>query len=179
MDIGGAFTSNPALMVAPRYRHSCWLKSEATRCLFVSTTIMFQKSKTPNHVYTVELVFMGEPSEISDRLNLQPNNAFSQSQNRPPPSRQHPPYWGYNGERETGYQSRWESLEDGLIFLLEVMDSRREKIIAIGHQFNGHWWCGHFQSSFDGGPTLSAKLLVEISNYEIPLRIANYYSSEE
>jgi len=132
---------------------------------------MTKEKKAAAHAYTVELRFSGdqlEPAEISTRLDLQPSNAFSQSQNRAA-TRKRRPYWAYNGQGEVEFQSEWASLEDGLEFLLKSLGSRKAEIIALAHQFDGLWWCGHFQTSFDGGPTLSPKLLTEIGSYGIPL----------
>jgi hypothetical protein len=138
---------------------------------------MTQEKKAAAHAYTVELRFLGEqlePSEISARLNLQPSHALSQSLNQSS-KRKRRPYWGYDGQGEDGYQPEWTSLEDGFEFLFKILISRRAEIIALARQFDGFWWCGHFQTSFDGGPTLSPKLLTEISSYEISLSIDNYF----
>jgi hypothetical protein len=141
---------------------------------------MTQAKKAAAHAYTVELRFSGdqlEPSEISVRLNLQPSDTLSQSQNQPSTRKRHP-YWAYNGQGEVGFQPEWASLEDGLEFLLKILGSRKAEIIALAHQFDGLWWCGHFQTSFDGGPTLSPMLLTEIGSYGIPLSIDNYFADE-
>ena len=141
---------------------------------------MIQEKKAAAHVYTVELRFSGdqlEPSEISARLNLQPSTAFGHSQNQSA-TRKRRPYWAYNGQSESGFQQEWISLEDGLVFLLKSLNSRKVEIMALSRQFDGLWWCGHFQASFDGGPTLSPRLLTEIGGYEIPLCIDNYFSDE-
>ena len=142
---------------------------------------MMQLKKAAAHVYTVELRFSGdqlELSEISARLNLQPSNAFSQSQSQIH-TRKRRPFWAYNGHGALGFQSEWISLEDGLKFLLENLSSKKPEIVALADQFDGLWWCGHFQASFDGGPTLSPKLLTEIGSYGIPMRIDNYFSDHE
>jgi hypothetical protein len=141
---------------------------------------MTQQKNAAAHAYTVELRFSGdqlEPAEISARLNLQPSNAFSQSQNQSL-TRKRRPYWAYNGQGEIGFQPEWTCLEDGLEFLLKGLSSRKADVIALARQFDGLWWCGHFQASFDGGPTLSAKLLTEMGSYEIPLSIDNYFNDE-
>lgn len=141
---------------------------------------MTHEKKAAAHAYTVELRFSGDllaPSEISAQLNLQPSDAFSQSQNQSP-TRKRRPYWAFNGQGEVGFQSEWTSLEDGLEFLLKSLSSRKAEIIALARQFDTVWWCGHFQASFDGGPTLSPKLLTEIGSYGIPLSIDNYFSDE-
>ncbi|MFR0690916.1 DUF4279 domain-containing protein [Enterobacterales bacterium AE_CKDN230030158-1A_HGKHYDSX7] len=133
------------------------------------------------HAYTVELRFSGEtlePTEISTRLSLQPSNTLDQLQSQSY-TRKRRPFWAYNGKGEAGFLPEWEYLEDGLEFLLRNLSSRKPEIISLGHQFNGLWWCAHFQSSFSGGPTLSPCLLAEISSYGIPLSIDNYFSDEE
>ncbi|MFZ6755225.1 DUF4279 domain-containing protein [Undibacterium sp. Dicai25W] len=130
------------------------------------------------HKYTIELSFYGDqldPSEISACLNLQPSGSLSQSQIQAI-KRKRRPYWGFNGQGEVGFQPEWTCLEDGFEFLLKILNPRKSEIVALAHQFDGLWWCGHFQASFDGGPTLSPDLLVEIGSYGIPLTIDNYFS---
>ena len=99
---------------------------------------MTQQKKAAAHAYTVGLRFYGdqlEPSEISARLNLQPSHASSQLQNQST-ARKRRSFWGYNGQGEVGFQAEWESLEDGLEFLLKILSSRKAEIIAIAHQFD-------------------------------------------
>lgn len=132
------------------------------------------------HTYTVGLRFYGnelEPSEISARLNLQPSGLLSKTQSQLA-TRKRRPYWAYNGQGEAGFQSEWTSLEDGLKFLLKSLSSRKVDIIALARQYDAIWWCGHFQTSFDGGPTLSSTLLTEIGSFGVPLSIDNYFSSD-
>ena len=132
------------------------------------------------HAYTVELRFYGdqlEPSEISARLNLQPSSMLSKSQSQLA-TRKRCPYWAYNGQGEVGFQSEWTSLEDGLKFLLKSLSSRKADIIALARQYDAIWWCGHFQTSFDGGPTLSSELLTEIGSFGVLFSIDNYFSSD-
>ncbi|NHQ88702.1 DUF4279 domain-containing protein [Iodobacter sp. HSC-16F04] len=141
---------------------------------------MTQQKNAAGHLYTIELRFSGDylvPSEVSSRLNLQPSREFSLSQNQQILKTRRP-YWAYNGQGEIGFQSEWISLEDGLEFLLIALRPRKAEVIALAHQFDGLWWCGHFQASFDGGPTLSPKLLTELGSYEISLSIDNYFNDE-
>jgi len=130
-----------------------------------------------NHAYTVALRFSGdhlEPSAISAHLNLQPSHTSSQLQHQASQRRQRP-FWAYNGNGEVGFQAEWESLEEGLQFLLGCLSARKAEINALASQFDGLWWCGHFQASFDGGPTLSPELLAKIASYGLPLSIDNYF----
>jgi Domain of unknown function (DUF4279) len=141
---------------------------------------MIQHNPSQSHSYMVGIRFSGEklePLDISKRLNLQPSHLF-QPQKNSHFLKKRQAFWGYNGQGEIGFQNEWTSLEEGLQFLLNVLKSRKTEIISIAHQFEGCWWCGHFQTSFDGGPTLSPKLLNEISSYNIPLYIDNYWNEE-
>lgn len=136
--------------------------------------------KTAAHTYTVALRFSGDlldPSEISMRLKLSPSHASNQMQSQSN-TRKRQPFWAYNGQGKIGFQSEWSCMEDGLAFLLKSLDSKKEEIIALARQFDGFWSCGHFQSSFNGGPKLSPKLLTELGSYEIPLNIDNYFSDD-
>lgn len=138
------------------------------------------KRNIMTHIYTIELRFTGhnlDPSEISARLKLEPSNSFSQSQSNST-TKKRCPYWAFNGQGEVGFQSEWESLESALEFLLRSLDSRKAEIISLSSEFDGVWWCGHFQSSFNGGPMLSPKLLIEMGSYGIPMSIDNYFSEE-
>jgi hypothetical protein len=136
-----------------------------------------EKSLAP-HTYTVELRFFGpqlEPITISRRLNLVASAEFSLVGGQAS-TRRRAPFWAYNGKGEVGFQSEWNSLEEGLQFLLGCLRSRKPEIAAISSEFRAVWWCGHFQASFDGGPTLSADLMTEVGSYGIPLSIDNYFS---
>ena len=132
------------------------------------------------HSYTVELRFTGDgldPAELTRRLNLQPHNALSAS-DVASSGRRRRPFWAYKGHDEDGFQPQWHSLEAGLSFLLRHLTPRRAAVIDVSKSFEGIWWCGHFQTSFDGGPTLSAEVLTELASFGLPLAIDNYFSDQ-
>lgn len=142
---------------------------------------MNQSKKTAAHIYTVELRLSGDeldPDEISTQLNLIPSNSFSLSKNEIG-RKKRKPYWAYNGKGEIGFQNEWICLEEGLRFLTKILNPKKSAIISLNRKIKGVWWCGHFQSSFDGGPTISSQLLAEISSYELPLSIDNYFFDDE
>jgi len=56
---------------------------------------------------------------------------------------------------------------------------QREKIAKYSATSDLIWWCGHFQSSLDGGPTLSAELLRDLGGFGVELYIDNYLSQPE
>lgn len=94
-------------------------------------------------------------------------------------SRSRRPFWAYNGQGEEGFLLDWRSLEDGLTFLARRLAPLRSTVVDLSQTFDGIWWCGHFQSSFDGGPTLSPKILAEVASFGLPLFIDNYFAAEE
>jgi hypothetical protein len=133
-----------------------------------------------NHVYTVELRLTGETLEVgglSALLKLEPSNSSYGEGNTAQGARRHP-YWAFNGHTFHGFRAEWLSLNDGLEFLVPQLIPFREQIRELSARYEGVWWCGHFQSSFDGGPTLSAALLGELAKYSLPLQIDNYFSNE-
>jgi len=129
----------------------------------------------PSHIYTVEIRFYGDPSDISQRLRLDPTLSEDGS-NVSSAGRTFPPFWGYNGEGQEGFQPEWQSLETGLEFLTDRLQPLRSAINDLSGHFEGIWWCGHFQAGFDGGPTLSPKILADIAGFGLPLFIDNYFS---
>lgn len=127
-----------------------------------------------NHLYTVELRFTSatlDPSEVGRRLNLEPSGSSLAHG-----ARSKRAFWAYNGHDQPGFRAEWESLEHGLDFLLNALASCQSTIVELSGQYSACWWCGHFQSGFDGGPTLSPGLLGRIATYGLPLAIDNYFS---
>ena len=130
------------------------------------------------HKYTVEFRIYGEgfdPLCVTKNLNLAPstvrlaNEAIGTS--RSPLA-----CWGYDG-RDDGGQEYWDSLEDGLMFLLNRLERVKDKLDLYRQAQDLVFWCGHFQSSFDGGPTLSPALLQKLSEFGVGVFIDNYFSS--
>jgi hypothetical protein len=85
--------------------------------------------------------------------------------------------WTYNGP--PGSPTEWDSLEEGLRHVLENLWPHRDKIATYHAGSKLMWWCGHFQSAFDGGPTLSAALLRQLGEFGVELYIDNYFSADD
>ena len=135
----------------------------------------------PSHTYTIELRFTGDdlvPSEITKQLSVEPSNS-SDTLAVSSRGRKRRPFWAYNGEGENGFQREWESLDIGLEFLLKKLSSEQKIVAELSKKFKGIWWCGHFQSSFDGGPTISPEVLSGLASYGVPLFIDNYFEDDE
>lgn len=132
------------------------------------------------HCYTVELRFVGDdldPDAITSELALPPS--VMNSLRTPLPGRVRRPLWGYNGHDDPAFQAEWSSLEEGLNFLVGRLSAIRPNIVGLAGRYEGLWWCGHFQTSFDGGPTLSPQLLRLLSAFECSLFLDNYHVNDE
>jgi hypothetical protein len=132
------------------------------------------------HTYLVELRFFGDlliPAEVSAILGLKPS--IYSSREEPLLNRNRRPLWGYNGSEHPEFQTEWLSLEEGLAFVADRLSDVKTEIVQLSKRFDGLWWCGHFQTSFDGGPTLSPQILSEVATFGCPLYIDNYFSRED
>jgi hypothetical protein len=129
------------------------------------------------HRYTVELRVYGNPLDldaITREAGLRPcrtrlagsrlgNRTFDESM------------WAFNGDGPPD----WDSLEEGLTFVLDRVATLEKLFARYEAEHDVIWWCGHFQRSFDGGPTLSAGLLARLGAFGAELFIDNYFSNDE
>jgi Domain of unknown function (DUF4279) len=132
------------------------------------------------HVYTVEFrIFSAtlDPVTITSELGLQPCQVRLQGTLRAD-GEVFTGMWAYNGYgSEDGPD--WESLEEGLAFVLSKLWPVRD--VLAGYRSNARllWWCGHFQTSVDGGPQLSSSLLARLGTFGADFYIDNYLSSKD
>src|ERR1043166_4094068 len=132
------------------------------------------------HEYSVELRIIGkdlDPSTITKELGLRPST-IREAGEMFGAKRWKEAVWGFNGSN-TDSPPVWKSLEDGLAFVMARLNLHRSRIEEYKTQFELIWLCGHFQNSFDGGPTLSASILQELGDFGVPLYIDNYFSTDE
>ena len=126
------------------------------------------------HEYTVEFRILGdslEPSIVANELGLEPS-LIRRSEIGTSPVKV---IWGFDGLAPDEPRA-WESLEEGLRFLLSQLRNKKAALTHFKDRYEVIFWCGHFQSSFDGGPTLSADILQELGEFGVPLFIDNYFS---
>jgi len=129
------------------------------------------------HDYTVEFRIYSktlDPAAITRELGLQPCQIGIEGApglgNRPQQG-----MWAYDGGEG---RATWESLADGLTLVLDKLWPHREAIAKYKTGGKLVWWCGNFQSSFDGGPTLSAALLGRLGEFGAELFIDNYLAQD-
>ena len=135
------------------------------------------------HSYSVQFRISGEnlnPSEITRYLGLQPNQIRIAGERRSEGSVWRKSLWSYDGTSdEVAPAKEWDSLEDGLLYLLDKLLPKKELLRTYIDKCEVTWWCGHFQSGFDGGPTLSASLLKKLADFGVPIFIDNYFRSDQ
>ena len=133
------------------------------------------------HEYTVELRICGAgfvPAAITQALGLEPSSVREAGERKSEGKVFDEAVWSYNGF-PSDTQKSWPSLEDGLTFLLDKLEPFRAQIDSYKQNYCVVFWCGHFQSSFDGGPALSAKLMRRLGDFGVDLYIDNYFADPD
>jgi len=129
------------------------------------------------HVYTVEFRIFGatiDPLEITKGLDLHPCQVRVNGSRR---GKTVTAMWAYNGFND-GSNHEWDSLEEGLQHVLNALWPKKDMISKYAENAELIWWCGHFQSAFDGGPELSPGLLSRLGEFGATLYIDNYFHGE-
>ncbi len=140
------------------------------------------RRKVSGDTYTVGLRIFGEkldPSEVTNRVALEPCQTRLAGSRRSANSVYKNGMWAYNGLGAEPEPPEWESLEDALTFVLDKVWDQRKAIAGYKADCAVWWWCGHFQSSFDNGPLLSASLLARLGEFGADLFIDNYFLNDE
>ena len=133
------------------------------------------------HEYTVEFRIFGKdliPSMITDDLGLEPALVRNAGEGRDSNTRWDEALWAYDGYPASFDDKTWDSLEDGLRFVLEKLWPLKDKICGYKPRFKMILWCGHFYVGFNGGPTLSPDLLKLLGDFGVELFIDNYAREE-
>jgi hypothetical protein len=133
------------------------------------------------HNYSVEFIIYSENSNfnieaISLNLGITPTNTRQRGEPKSPYKTYDQSLWGFSVYPEHGSEVLWGSLEDALESLLIVFMPLKSKIEEYSKTFNIAIWCGHFTSSFDGGPTFSPQLLKKLGEFGVELCIDTYCS---
>ena len=130
------------------------------------------------HKYTVELRIEGGsllPESVTQKLGLQPCQVRVAVEM--PEKKSRKALWAFDGiSDELGTKHEWDSLEEGLLYTLQKISAKRREIFSSFDEFEIYWWCGHFQQSFDGGPSFSPSLLKSLADFGAPLYLDNYFS---
>ena len=131
------------------------------------------------HAFTVEFRIVGgdlDPELITSELGLEPCQTRGPGELRAD-GRVLPGIWAYSGYGQCD-GPYWEALEEGIVFVLDRLWRHREVIGSYKTKAKLIWWCGHFQTSFDGGPVLSASLLSRLGEFGAELFIDTFFCEE-
>jgi hypothetical protein len=129
------------------------------------------------HTYTVELRISGDqldPNDVSRTLGITPTQVRIKGERRNQNSVWQENVWCYEVFPEEG--ESWPNLEEGLNKLLSVIRPVQNQLQSYSSGNKICLWCGHFTSSFDGGPTFSPALLRCLADNGIALELDTYRS---
>lgn len=133
------------------------------------------------HSYDVALRITGkslDPTETTAKLRLRPTQVRIAGHLRPGGKSFWPEsMWEYRVSPKTS--DEWPSLEMGLTRILKKLHERKRILQNFQRSFHVSLFCGHYSSSFNGGPTLSPPLLKNLSDLGIELFLDTYFSREE
>jgi len=134
------------------------------------------------HSYLVSLRISGhalDPSKLTSELGIAPTQVRIKGQQRPGgKSVWDESMWEYEPTPPSGGQREWLSLEEGLRAVLSLFASREQLLRDYQQRFRVCVFCGHFTSSFNGGPTFAPSLLKELGDFGVELLLDTYCSGE-
>jgi hypothetical protein len=131
------------------------------------------------HNFTVALRIYGKSlniEKISQDLKTTPTQTRLAGERRGENSEWNGTMWEWEARPHDG--GHWPSLETGLVALMEAFDSQQEKLRQYRNEHSVVIWCGHFSSSFDGGPRFSVGLLKALADFGVDLFIDTYFQGE-
>ena len=132
------------------------------------------------HSYTVSLRIESpilDTAEVTKGLGLKPTQTRAVGQRRSPEGVWQKALWEFEVLPEGGVH--WESLEAAFSKLIGTFSSHKPLLQEYRGKHDVYLWVGHFSSSFDGGPRLSADILKALGDFGIPLYLATYFSDDE
>lgn len=81
--------------------------------------------------------------------------------------------WAFDVLHEEGKE--WASLSDGLSALIQQFRPIEDRLRVYATEGALYIWCGHFSSSFDGGPALAPVLLKALGEFGAELVLDTYF----
>ena len=130
--------------------------------------------------YTVEFRIYGvdlDVTAVTNELQIEPSISRLVGDRRDKARQWEDAMWSYNGFDSAQGIKSWNSLEEGLNFVLDRLWPVRSSILNYQSTYKVILWCGHFQSSANGGTTLSPSTLKRLAEFGVELFIDNYCSN--
>lgn len=131
------------------------------------------------HTYTVEFRILSKEddidfSKITNDLGITPTNIRKQGEQKSASRKFSMSMWGY--EEVPGKE--WDTMEEALESILKILTPLKNKIMVYKKRHMVALWCGHFTSSFDGGPIFSPDILKKLGEFGVELIIDTYCSDK-
>jgi hypothetical protein len=131
------------------------------------------------HRYTIDLRIYGEildRGRITKLLGVEPTMFQMIGDRKGAAARFSKSLWAYAGNLDDSGQIReWACVGDGVKHIMANIS--RKGLGEVVKENNAIWWCGHFQSSFDGGPEFSVAFLRTLAEIGVPIFIDNYFEA--
>jgi hypothetical protein len=131
------------------------------------------------HKYTVSLRISSaalDVGQVTEKIGLAPTQTRNVGERKSAEAVWDKALWEL--EVFPGGRSDWDSLEAGLAALLKIVVPHTKALAEYSKKHEVFIWCGHFSSSFDGGPQLSAEILRALGGFGVPLRFDSYPSNK-
>jgi hypothetical protein len=132
------------------------------------------------HSYLVALRISGKGldiAEVTAKLGIKPTQVRLRGQPRSAKSVWDESTWEYEA-RANNRKGQWRSLEDAVQKILSQFRPRRRTLRHYQRRFKVTLFCGHFSSSFNGGPRFSPALLKELGDFGVELYLDTYFSTK-
>jgi hypothetical protein len=131
------------------------------------------------HTYTVSLRISStalDVAQVTKELGLAPTQTRTVGERRSADTVWDKALWEL--EVFPKGRSEWDSLESGIAALLKILVPHAKALQEYGKEHDVFIWCGHFSSSFSGGPLLSAEILKALGDFGVPLWLDAFSSSK-
>jgi hypothetical protein len=133
------------------------------------------------HHYTIELRIEGadlDTDEVTKTMGVHPTQVRRRGEPRRADDKWRVNMWALE-VFPPPVQSQWTSLEEGIGRLLDVVGPLKNRMAKYREMHDVHIWCGHYSSSFDGGPTLSPALLKSLADFAVEVTLDTYCGNSE
>lgn len=138
------------------------------------------------HSYTVSLRIESaklDTSRVTEELGITPWQTRFVGQYRGPTSVWSEALWEFEVAPEQPdvapenwpHWAQWESLEKAFEKLLSIFAPHAKRIQSYKQDHKVYIWVGHFSSSFDGGPRLSAEILKALGDFGVPVWVDTHF----
>lgn len=145
---------------------------------------------TSMHSYTLSLRIESatlDTSRVTKELGMTPTQTRVVGQYRGPNSVWSKALWEFDvapAESDIAPEKRhdwpqWESLDKAFEKLLRIFSPHVALIQSYRQHYDVYLWVGHFSSSFDGGPRLSAEILKALGNFGVPVWVDTHFVDHE